>query len=80
VNATQFTASGCSPARSAPEKNARRARVGASTGWDLAQERPRHDPHGRARLADAADDEPFFLTDRGTPYTPRAREHSISAP
>ena len=37
----------------------------------LREERPRHDPHGRARLADVADDEPFFLTDRGTPYTPR---------
>lgn len=37
----------------------------------LREERPRHDPHGRTRLADVADDEPFFLTDRGTPYTPR---------
>jgi len=35
----------------------------------LREERPAHDPLGRTRLSDLNDDDPFFLTEDGTPYT-----------
>jgi hypothetical protein len=31
-----------------------------------------HDPHGRRKLADISDQEPLFLTERGTPYSTKA--------
>ncbi len=38
----------------------------------LEQMRPLHDPEGRHRLIDVAPDSPLFLTERGTPYSPKA--------
>ncbi len=38
----------------------------------LEQMRPLHDPEGRRRLIDVAPDSPLFLTERGTPYSPKA--------
>jgi integrase len=35
----------------------------------LREERPAHDPLGRTRLSALSDDDPFFLTEDGTPYT-----------
>ncbi|HET8853340.1 MAG TPA: site-specific integrase, partial [Ktedonobacteraceae bacterium] len=37
----------------------------------LEQMRPLHDPEGRRRLIDVAPDSPLFLTERGTPYSPK---------
>jgi hypothetical protein len=37
----------------------------------LEQMRPLHDREGRRRLIDVAPDSPLFLTERGTPYTPK---------
>ncbi len=37
----------------------------------LEQMRPLHDSGGRHRLIDVAPDAPFFLTERGTPYSPK---------
>jgi hypothetical protein len=33
--------------------------------------RPLHDPQGRKKLAQVSDQEPLFLTERGTPYSPK---------
>ncbi|GAC1397917.1 MAG: hypothetical protein NVSMB65_16650 [Chloroflexota bacterium] len=41
----------------------------------LREERPLHDPLRRTPLADLHDDEPFFLTEDGTPYTRTAFMH-----
>lgn len=38
----------------------------------LEQVRPLHDPHGRTRLADVGQEESLFLTERKTPYSPKA--------
>lgn len=38
----------------------------------IEQVRPRHDPQKRRRLADVGDQEPLFLTERGTPYSTKA--------
>jgi site-specific recombinase XerD len=38
----------------------------------IEQVRPLHDPHRRRRLTDVGDQEPLFLTERGTPYSTRA--------
>lgn len=38
----------------------------------LEQMRPLHDAEGRRLLIDVGKDEPFFLTERGTPYSPKA--------
>ncbi len=38
----------------------------------LKQMRPLHDPHKRRKLAQLADQEALFLTERGTPYSTRA--------
>src|SRR5260221_5871113 len=38
----------------------------------LEQMRPLHDPEGRHRLIDVAPNAPLFLTERGTPYSPKA--------
>jgi len=38
----------------------------------LEQMRPLHDPEGRHRLIDVDPNSPFFLTARGTPYSPKA--------
>jgi site-specific recombinase XerD len=37
----------------------------------LEQMRPLHDPEGRHRLIDVAPNAPLFLTERGTPYSPK---------
>lgn len=37
----------------------------------LEQVRPLHDPQKRQRLADVGRQEPLFLTERGTPYSPK---------
>jgi len=38
----------------------------------LEQVRPLHDPQKRQRLVDVGSQEPLFLTERGTPYSPKA--------
>lgn len=38
----------------------------------MKQIRPLHDPHKRRKLAQVADQETLFLTERGTPYSTRA--------
>ena len=38
----------------------------------LEQVRPLHDPHGRTRLANVGQEDPLFLTERKTPYSPKA--------
>ncbi len=38
----------------------------------LEQVRPLHDSRGRSRLVDVDPQEPVFLTERGTPYSPKA--------
>lgn len=38
----------------------------------LEQVRPRHDPHGRRRLIGLGQEEALFVTERGTPYSPKA--------
>jgi len=38
----------------------------------LEQMRPLHDPEGRRRLIDIEPSSPLFLTERGTPYSPKA--------
>src|SRR5437867_1313293 len=38
----------------------------------LEQMRPLHDPEGRRRLIDVEPSSPLFLTERGTPYSPKA--------
>src|SRR5260221_7709227 len=38
----------------------------------LEQMRPLHDPQKRRRLVDVAPNAPLFLTERGTPYSPKA--------
>ncbi len=38
----------------------------------LEHMRPLHDPQGRRRLAEMGDQEPLFLTERGTPYSVKA--------
>ncbi len=38
----------------------------------LEQMRPLHDPQGRSRLVEIGQEEALFLTERGTPYSPKA--------
>src|SRR5260370_28360268 len=46
-------------------------RVAEALNVYLEQMRPLHDPAGRHRLIDVAPDSPLFLTERGTPYSPK---------
>jgi site-specific recombinase XerD len=46
-------------------------RVQGALNAYLEQMRPLHDPEGRHRLIDVAPNAPLFLTERGTPYSPK---------